>query len=427
MADDWRVSRAAADVGAATAYITDTPPDQLLRITHAVDPDGRYLAAAVPAGQPARRTVPGRAGRRVAVRQRRPLGDSWGAAGPAPVQEWLTAPASRGPHHLRRGLRWTVDLADIRLEGDPEPARSRSSLRYTARRPRLRETVVQLGDVPPPGHRAPARGGTSGVRGGLHGRADLFSGSSDLGHRCPRASLTVQAIAANGADPGDWRLDDVTAWRPARPSAPPGQRAADARAPTRAGCWSPTPKNDTSIIRLTTADVPRVAAAGPSPTARWPEGEGGTGLVRGASALRVSGRRCARPAGPVSLPLVGTDGGLSDLGSALRECGDQVERRDRSPTAGRPRHARLGPARRRGRRRPAWTHRRSEAEEHDKPRTDRSPMGGGFLFDGPGPAWRLAFLGLAAWRLVQLRWRAYEVAALRVVGVRRRVAAPGPS
>ncbi len=342
VADDWRVSRAAADVGAATAYVTDTPPDQLLRITHAVDPDGRYLAAAVPA---ASRTQDGA---RVALVDASRFAsvaawdDSWGA-GPAQVQEWLTAPTSLDPITFT-GSHVTVDLADIRLEGDLNLPLA-LGLRYTAG-DTGRETVVQLGDVPLRGT-AHLRAGTPGCDETCTVEQIYLSGSSDSVTDA-QGSLRIQAIAADGADPGDWRLDDATAWRPARPYGtkdnPP---TLDAGA---GGLQVTTPKNDTSIIRLTTADVPEappLVLTGGSVAE-----QDGTGLVSGASLLgqrtpmQLTGR-----AG--SLPLVGTSGGLSDLGSALREYGDQVGDVPLTQLLVAPGHARLGPARRRGRRRPA--------------------------------------------------------------------------
>ena len=248
VADDWRVSRAAADVGAATAYVTDTPPDQLLRITHEVDPDGRYLAAAVPA---ASRTQDGA---RVALVDASRFAsvaawdDSWGAS-PAQVQEWLTAPTSLDPITFA-GSHVTVDLADIRLEGDLNLPLA-LGLRYAAG-DTGRETVVQLGDVPLSGT-AHLRAGTPGCEEACTVEQIYLSGSSDSVTDA-QGSLRIQAIAADGADPGDWRLDDASAWRPARPYGTkdhPPTLEADA-----GGLLVTTPKNDTSIIRLTTADVP---------------------------------------------------------------------------------------------------------------------------------------------------------------------------
>ena len=47
VSDDWRVSRARAEVGAASTYRTEVSPGRLLHVTREVDPEGRYLAAAV--------------------------------------------------------------------------------------------------------------------------------------------------------------------------------------------------------------------------------------------------------------------------------------------------------------------------------------------------------------------------------------------
>ena len=78
VADDWRVSKAAATIGAATVYYTDTPPSRLQWVTQQADPEGRYLAAAV---APAPRTIDGGrvgAGRRDPVRAGGRLGSAVG-------------------------------------------------------------------------------------------------------------------------------------------------------------------------------------------------------------------------------------------------------------------------------------------------------------------------------------------------------------
>ncbi len=218
VADDWRVSRAAADVGAATAYVTDTPPDQLLRITHAVDPDGRYLAAAVPA---ASRTQDGA---RVALVDASRFAsvaawdDSWGA-GPAQVQEWLTAPTSLDPITFA-GTHVTVDLADIQLEGDLNLPLA-LALRYTAG-DTGRETVVQLGDVPLSGT-AHLRAGTPGCEEACTVEQIYLSGSSDSVTDA-QGSLRIQAIAADGRRPrrlAARRRHRLAAGPPLRHQGPP--------------------------------------------------------------------------------------------------------------------------------------------------------------------------------------------------------------
>ena len=73
VADDWRVSRAAASVGADTLYRTEASPTRLMWASRRADPDGRYFAAALP---PIQRppTAAGGPGRRGAVRRRHRVG-----------------------------------------------------------------------------------------------------------------------------------------------------------------------------------------------------------------------------------------------------------------------------------------------------------------------------------------------------------------
>ena len=66
------------------------------------------------------------------------------------------------------------------------------------------------------------------------------------------------------------------------------------------------------------------------------------------------------------------------------------------------------------------TESRTEAEELEELRSDAFSLGWRvFLLVGVLTL-VLAFLGVLALAIVQLRWRSYQVAALRVVGVRRR-------
>jgi hypothetical protein len=410
VADDWRVSRAAADVGAATSYVTETPPDELLRITHRVDPDGRYLAAAVPA---ASRTQDGA---RVALVDSTRFAavaawdDSWGAS-PGQVQKWLTAPDAGRPVTFT-GAHVTVELADIALEGDLNLPLG-LGLRYTAA-DTGRETVVQLGEVPLSGATT-LTGATPGCEQACTLEQLYLAGSSDSVTNA-HGSFLVRSIAADGSEPGEWRLDDQSAWRPARPYDQDDRPTATVEGGAD-GLLVTTRKRVTAIIRITTVDVPE------APPVVMTNGSSlesdGTGLVTGASLLGL--RTPMQLTGSAdSLPLVGTSGGLSDLASALREYGDHV---GEVPIT----HLLVAPGT------PASVlqdvedagvlldTRRSEAEELTQLRTDPFSIAWkGFLFAGLASL-ALAFLGLAAMALVQLRWRAYEVAALRVVGVRRRV------
>jgi putative ABC transport system permease protein len=66
------------------------------------------------------------------------------------------------------------------------------------------------------------------------------------------------------------------------------------------------------------------------------------------------------------------------------------------------------------------TDRRTESEELDLLRSDAFSLGWRVFLLVGALTLVLAFLGVLALAVVQLRWRCYEVAALRVVGVRRR-------
>ena len=58
VADDWRVSKASATVGADRAYFTDIAPARLMWVARQADPEGRYLTTVVPPA-PGPRTAPG--------------------------------------------------------------------------------------------------------------------------------------------------------------------------------------------------------------------------------------------------------------------------------------------------------------------------------------------------------------------------------
>ena len=122
VADDWRVSKAAATVGADTVYYTDSTPARLLWVTQQADPEGQYLAAAVP---PAPRTIDG--GRVALVDASRfarvaAWDSQWGASADQ-VQDWLMPAHAGGPDPVQRLA--PARAADRhRPERQAEPARS---------------------------------------------------------------------------------------------------------------------------------------------------------------------------------------------------------------------------------------------------------------------------------------------------------------
>jgi hypothetical protein len=414
VADDWRVSKAAATIGASTVYFTDTSPSRLQWVTQKVDPEGRYLAAAVP---PAPRTVDGgRVGLVDSTRFARVAAwdDQWGTDGAQQVQGWLTPPHELDPIAFS-GTRLEIEVADISLEGDlnfPLQLWARYLPHSTGE-----ERVVPLGELGRKGS-VTIDGFVSDCREGCSFQQLLIAGSSssvtDAAGR-----LTIRSIVANGDEPGDWRLDDPDAWRPARPYGDSGTPPVNLEAGS--GGLTLRMTGEPAIIRLTTTDVPAappMVATATTILDPLDTTDTGRDAVDGASVLGA--RTPMQVAGTAdALPLVGSNGGLSDLTAALREYGDQATDvtitellvADGTPTAMLDQVENLGVS---------LTDSRTESEELGLLRADAFSLGWRvFLLVGVLTL-LLAFLGVLALAVVQLRWRSYEVAALRVVGVSRR-------
>ncbi|MEO6512642.1 MAG: FtsX-like permease family protein, partial [Nocardioides sp.] len=138
----------------------------------------------------------------------------------------------------------------------------------------------------------------------------------------------------------------------------------------------------------------------------------GASLIGTRTPMRVTGTTGA-------LPVVGNNGGISDLGAALREYGDlstDVSITELMVAADTPTSV-LTQLRTSG---VDLSTVRTEAEELHQLRSDAFSLGWKVFLLVGGLTLALAFLGVLALAIVQLRWRSYEVAALRVVGVRRR-------
>jgi hypothetical protein len=412
VADDWRVSKAAATIGAADVYFSDTTPSRLLWVTRQVDPEGRYLAAAIP---PAPRTIDG--GRVALVDAERfarvaAWDEQWGTDGPEQVHGWLTPPSDAGPITFS-GTHVTIELSAISLKGDLNLPLE-MWLRYVPSSTG-EERLADLGTLPKKGS-VTIDGFVSECVDGC-ALQQLFIAGSSSSVTDAAGRLTINAIAADGDDPGDWRLDDATAWRPARPFGESGLTPVNLEMVPEGLALTLT--GEPAVIRLTTTDVPDAPPmVATSATDLDPvEGEGadvmdGASVLGARTPMELAGRAEA-------LPLVGSNGAVSDLGSALREYGDQssdVTITELLVAADTPASV-LAEVRKLG---VPLTERRTESEELDVLRSDAFSLGWRvFLLVGVLTL-VLAFLGVLALAVVQLRWRSYEVAALRVVGVRRR-------
>ncbi len=411
VADDWRVSKAAARVGASTVYLTDTSPSRLQWVTQQVDPEGRYLAAVVP---PAPRTVDGGrvglidASRFAAVAA---WDDQWGTRGASQVQEWLTPSGSLDPV-VFSGSRLKVEVTDISLDGElnfPLQLWVRYLPASTGE-----ERVVPLGELQRSGD-VTINGFVSDCESGCS-LEQLYIAGSSSSVTDAEGRLTITSIAADGDEPGDWRLSDADSWRPARPfgesDTPPVSLTAGP------GGLQLRLTGEPAVIRVTTTDlpaVPRMVATESTVLdvdATEPDAVSGASVLGVRTPMQVSGTAKA-------LPFVGGNGGLSDLTTALREYGDQAIDvsitellvAEDTPASVLDGVEELGVP---------LTDSVSEDEELDLLRSDAFSLGWRvFLLVGVLTL-VLAFLGVLALAVVQLRWRSYEVAALRVVGVRRR-------
>ena len=413
VADDWRVSKAAASIGAATVYFTDTSPSRLQWVTQQADPEGRYLAAAV---APWPRTVDGgRVGLVDASRFARVAAwdDQWGTNGAQEVQDWLSPTGDDGPITFS-GTHVQVELTDISLEGELNLP-LQLWLRYVPSSTG-EERLAQLGDLPKKKGSVTIDGFVSECQDGCALQQLFFAGSSssvtDAAGR-----ITIARIAADGDDAGEWRLDDATAWRPARPFGESG--SSPVNLDTVADGLELRLTGDPAVVRLTTTDIPALPPVVATETTLLDpvEGEsaeavGGASVLGARTPMELTGQAKA-------LPLVGSNGGLSDLTAALREYGDtssEVPFSELLVAADTPASV-LAEVRELG---VPLTDRRTEGEELDLLRSDAFSLGWRvFLLVGVLTL-VLAFLGVLALAVVQLSWRSYEVAALRVVGVRRR-------
>jgi hypothetical protein len=408
VADDWRVSKASAVVGADRAYFTDTNPARLLWVTRQADPDGRYLTAVVP---PAPRTE---GGARVALVDTRSFGavahwdGSWGASA-AQVQDDLT-PADQGSPITFTGSQLTVRVTDVRVRGGLNLPLE-VWLRYVTSDTGEQRTA-KIGTLPKKGS-VSLDGFVSECDNGCTVEQLSITGSSSSVTDA-HGDLTIADVSSDGTSV-DWRLDDSAAWRPARPFDTDGLSPLQLEG-TPDGLHLTLAPDSGSVFRLTTTDLPE-APPMVSTTGTALE-DAGSGTVAGASLLGT--RTPMTPAGTTeSLPIVGNDGGLSDLRTALREYGDQsssVSLTELLVAGGTP-TAVLDKVRGAG---VDLSEVRTYDDELDELRSDAFSLGWKvFLLVGVLTL-LLAFLGVLALAIVQLRWRSYEVAALRVVGVRRR-------
>jgi putative ABC transport system permease protein len=334
------------------------------------------------------------------------------------VSRWSTPAASagsrtwasdRGSPISFTGNHLTVSVTDIDLEASLNPPLE-MWLRYVSGTTG-EERSANLGRLPLKGS-VQLHGFVSQCSNGCEVE-QLFVAGSSSSVTDATGSFTIAEVGHDG-DPGDWRLDDSTAWRAARPFGTEGASPLQLEG-TPGGLRVTVDQESASVLRLTTTDLPEAPPV--VMTAGSVLDDLGRGTVNGASVL---GARTPMTLATTTdaLPIVGDNGGLSDLRAALREYGDEstnVTITELLVASGTP---------------PSVLDRVEELgvdlsevntldDELDASRSDAFSLGWRvFLLVGVLTL-LLAFLGVLALAVVQLRWRSYEVAALRVVGVRR--------
>jgi hypothetical protein len=430
VSDDWRVSRARAEVGADQTFRTEVSPGRLMQVTREVDPEGRYLAAALVQKEgdgPARRLyVDSTRLATVAA-----WDDSWSDASVSDLAARLAPPQ----HRLTfTGREVAVRVSDVSLTSSTD-ARPRLWLQYVNDDGEQRN--ADLGELRNHAGETTLAGMTPQCARSCTVEKLFLTGESSSvldadGH------LALGEVRVDGA-PADWGLATPGAWRPARPfpvslvDAPVVLDPADGRLGVEVYLGQlppgdgPAPVMRAGIAAITPATTPDVVPAvvvqgTPTPGAR--QSGGGTALAYDEDVVvgvALNGQPVPTDvvARVRALPLVGGVGMMADLETSLVEF---------EPPAGAVLLPELWatddtPAAMLAAVRDAGVELTPVATLDDRLtalRDDAFSLGLRlFLIVGLATL-LLAVYGVFASAVLQSRWRSYEVASLRVVGVSQR-------
>jgi hypothetical protein len=427
--DSWRVARAQAEVGASRTYVTSVSPGRLLQVTREVDPDGKYLAAA------ATDTVGDDMSRAAFVdtsRMARVLAwdPAWSDRSLTALQRQLTLDHSERVTFSGKEL--LVDVGDVSLRSRTGVT---SSLRvqYVDDRGEQKDlTVGELRNGPRQVLEVPLEGcEKTCVLEQVYVTGSNVS-VSDVQGRLTILSVEVDHRLAN------WHLQ-ADAWRPARPFPvslvdPPvvisqAQRGLQLRLylgqlPPGRGPQNAQVSGFARITPATTPDtVPALVTTG---TRTESADQSGSGIALTYPRSTVAGVSLNGQQVPMrvvdrvrALPLVGTEGSLSDLETALVEFDlpfgalvtTQLLVADGTPPSV------VAAVRDRG---VALTDPRSLDGTLDALRHDAFSLGLRLFLIVGAATLLIAVFGVFASAVLQSRWRSYEVASLRVVGVSQR-------
>jgi hypothetical protein len=430
VSDDWRVSRAKADVGAARTFQTEVSVGRLLDVTREVDPEGRYLAAAAVdnGGDDMARRVLVDTTRLATVVA---WDDAWADVSPSTLQRELRPPRDRITFS---GAEVSVTARAVSLESSSGDT-AVLWVQYVDEDGEQRNAV--LGELRNGASPRTVTGAVRGCDGGCTLEQLFVSGPSQSVLDVD-GSVTLGDVAVDGR-PVDWRLGEQGAWRAARPFPvslvdPPvtlAQAGDGLRLDLYLGQLPPgvdeEPTMVAGIARITPASTPDVtpvvATDGTQAAPARQAGSGvaidydgsvvrGVGLNGGDQPVRVVARVHA-------LPGLGDEGSLADLETSLVEFEPpygasvlpQLWVADGTPAAMLEQVEAAGVP---------LTPLGDLDETLTGLRTDAFSLGLRLFLVVGLATLLLAVFGVFASAVLQARWRAYEVASLRVVGVSQR-------
>ncbi|CAN5580087.1 hypothetical protein BH10ACT10_BH10ACT10_08560 [soil metagenome] len=427
--DSWRVARAQAEVGAARTYVTSSSPGRLLQVTRQVDPDGKYLAAAATdtIGDDLARSVFVDTSRLARVVAWDP---AWSDRSIASLQKALTLDHDRRITFAGRDL--LVDVGDVAL-------RSRTGVRSTLRVQYVDDrgeqkdlTIGELRNGPRQVLEVPLEGCAQACV-----LEQLYVTGSSVSVSDVQGRLTIMSVEVDNTL-ANWQLE-ADAWRPARPFPvslvdPPvvisqAQRGLELRLylgqlPEGQGPQNAQVSGFARITPATTPDtVPALVTTG---TRTETADEAGSGIALTYPRSTVAGVSLNGQQVPMrvvdrvrALPLVGTEGSLSDLETALVEFDPpfgalvttQLLVADGTPASV------IAAVRAEG---VALADPVSLDGTLEDLRGDAFSLGLRLFLVVGAATLLIAVFGVFASAVLQSRWRSYEVASLRVVGVSQR-------
>lgn len=427
--DDWKVSQAAAQVGAARSYSASGSAQHLLAVTHRADPEGDYLAAVVV------RTRGDGTARQLLVDTSRldsvvSWDPTWSDTDVADLQRRLAPQGSTEPLTFT-GNRLEIEITRSRLDdaGGLPPELAVDYLDDDGK-----PATTRLGPI----HKGTVTGELRHCDRSCTLQEVKVTGSGGSSTTA-QGDFTIGRVSVDGT-PADWHLDAAEDWRAARPYAatpadPPvtidqdgdGLKVSVYLSHLPPGGSGKAPVSTSAVAGITPNDVPDVLPAlltTGTPAIGMPAPQSGIGAtydsdVFAAKALNEESTPFRLVAEVEALPGIGTEGVLVDLGASLRQPADpSVDLDTRLWVAdGTPQEV-LDQVRDAG---ISLSAEQRESDELETLRTDAFNLGWRIFLLVGGLTLLLALVGVHAGAVSQRRWRTFETTSLLAVLVPRRI------